>query len=286
MTDRYAVFGNPIAHSKSPQIHALFAQQTQQDMRYDRQLVEPGNFSADTSAFFAGGGKGLNITVPFKLDAYAFANTLTPRAQQAAAVNTLARQEDGSVLGDNTDGVGLVSDIMANLDWQLRDKKILLLGAGGAVRGVLGPLLLQQPQCVVVANRTAQKAIELAEAFATRGSAPPGLVSQGSVRGCGYEQLGCEQFDIVINGTSASLAGDLPPLSAGLLADGACCYDMMYGAKPTVFMQWAQQHGAAKVADGLGMLVEQAAEAFLLWRGVRPKTKNAIAELRVAIAKA
>jgi len=273
MTDLYAVFGNPIAHSKSPQIHALFAQQTQQDLHYDRQLVEPGNFAAAAKAFFAAGGKGLNITVPFKLDAYAFANALTPRAQLAAAVNTLALQKDGSVLGDNTDGAGLLRDISVNLGWQLRGRKILVLGAGGAVRGVLEPLLSLQPQYIVIANRTPSKAIELAKAFST----------QNDISGCGYEQLGAAQFDIVINGTSASLAGDLPPLPENLLAPDACCYDMMYGAKPTVFMQWATQHNAGQVADGLGMLVEQAAEAFALWRGVRPHTAGVIAQLRTAL---
>lgn len=279
MTDRYAVFGNPVAHSKSPQIHAAFAQQTQQDLHYDRQLVELGQFAVAAREFFEGGGKGLNITVPFKLDAYAFASQLTPRALQAGAVNTLARQPDGSILGDNTDGAGLVADITANLGWPVRGKKILLLGAGGAVRGVLGPLLLQQylqvpPQQMVIANRTAQKAVELAAAFR----------AQGDICGCGYDQLGDAQFDIVINGTSASLAGDLPPLPANLLAADACCYDMMYGATPTVFMQWAAQHGAAHIADGLGMLVEQAAEAFFVWRGVRPRTQTVMQQLRAQLA--
>lgn len=279
MTDRYAVFGNPIAHSRSPQIHALFARQTQQDMHYDRQLVDIGNFSTAAAAFFSSGGKGLNITVPFKLDAYAFADALTLRAQQAQAVNTLATQKDGSILGDNTDGVGLVADITQNLGWTLRGKSILVLGAGGAVRGVLGPLLSQQPQALVIANRTPSKAHELAEAFATIAS------TRQKIRGCGYEGLGDAQFDIVINGTSASLAGDLPPLPANLLAPVACCYDMMYGAEPTVFMRWARQHNAAHIADGLGMLVEQAAESFALWRGLRPNTAGVIAELRAAISK-
>jgi len=285
MTDLYAVFGNPIAHSKSPQIHAAFAKQTQQDLHYGRQLVAAENFVVDAKAFFDVGGKGLNITVPFKLDAYAFADKLTSRAQQAQAVNTLALQKDGLILGDNTDGAGLLNDIAVNLGWQLRDKKILVLGAGGAVRGVLAPLLSQLPQCLTIANRTASKAIELADAFSTPHFAARHFVSQEGLRGCGYQQLGDVQFDIVINGTSASLAGDLPPLPENLLAANACCYDMMYGAKPTVFLQWVRQHGAAQVADGLGMLVEQAAEAFQLWRGVRPQTADVIAELRAAISK-
>ena len=271
MTDRYAVFGNPIAHSKSPQIHAAFAAQTQQDMCYERQLVEIGDFDNAARGFFEHGGKGLNITVPFKLDAYAFASRLTERAQQAGAVNTLALRQDGSILGDNTDGIGLVTDIVENLGWKMSARRVLVLGAGGAVRGVLGPLQNQHPAALVVANRTEAKAQELAALFG------------GSVKGCGFDALAGQSFDIVINGTSASLAGDLPPLPDTLLAPGACCYDMMYGARPTVFMQWAQQHGAASIADGLGMLVQQAAEAFFLWRGVRPQTAPVIAQLRAQL---
>jgi len=272
MTDRYAVFGNPIAPSKSPQIHAAFAAQAQQNMIYERQQVEIGQFNPAAREFFDNGGKGLNITVPFKLDAYAFASQLTERAQQAGAVNTLALQLDGNILGDNTDGVGLVTDIVDNLGWQLSNRKILLLGAGGAVRGVLGPLLAQKPASIVVANRTALKAQELATLFGN------------NIKACGFDALVGESFDIVINGTSASLAGDLPPLPANLLNTGACCYDMMYGAKPTVFMTWAQQYGASSVADGLGMLVQQAAEAFYVWRGVRPQTTPVIAQLRAQLA--
>lgn len=273
MTDRYAVFGNPVAHSRSPDIHARFAHQTGQDISYGRQLVEIGGFKGAADVFFAGGGKGLNITLPFKLDALAYARQLTPRARLAGAVNTLAMQVDGVVLGDNTDGVGMVRDITANLGWQLEGKRVLVLGAGGAVRGVLEPLLAEAAKSITIANRTPGKARNVAEAFA----------EIGTVKGCGYEELAGSQFDLIINGTSASLAGDLPPLSENLLAPGACCYDMMYGREPTVFMAWAESHGAAAVADGLGMLVEQAAESFLLWRGVRPDTGAVIAVLRASL---
>jgi shikimate dehydrogenase len=271
MTDRYAVFGNPIAHSKSPDIHRQFAAQTAQQMSYSRQLVAEDQFAQAAAEFFASGGLGLNITVPFKLDAYRFANHLTERAQLAGAVNTLAKQ-DQIIIGDNTDGHGLINDISSNLHWQIKGKKVLLLGAGGAVRGVLGPLLEQQPAQVLIANRTVEKAQQLAVKFADR----------GELLACGFEQLqpGQEPFDMVINGTSASLAGELPPLPQTLLAEKACCYDMMYGPQPTVFMDWSKANGAHQVADGLGMLVEQAAESFYLWRGLRPETGPVIASLR------
>ncbi len=269
MTDQYAVFGNPINHSKSPGIHRQFAEQTGQDMHYAKQLVDENAFEASAEAFFAQGGKGLNITVPFKLDAFSFADDTTPRAQRAGAVNTLALQTDGSILGDNTDGIGMVHD-MHNLGWQLHGKRILVLGAGGAVRGVLQPLLAEQPQQIVIANRTFAKAQALELQFH----------DLGDVRALTYEQLAGEQFDLVINGTSASLAGDLPPLPANLLAANACCYDMMYGAEPTVFMTWASQQGASAVADGLGMLVGQAAEAFYLWRHIRPEVIPVITAMR------
>lgn len=271
--DHYAVFGNPIAHSKSPEIHRTFAELTGEAVVYEKQLVEVDGFEAAAEQFFKT-GKGLNITVPFKLDAYSFAARLTERARRAGAVNTLALQDDGTVLGDNTDGFGMVSDILDNLKWDIKDKKILVLGAGGAVRGILQPLLAENPKALVIANRTVEKAKQLAKAFA----------DIGAVEGCGFEHLVNFQFDIVINGTSASLSGDLPPLPEKLLAENACCYDMMYGAEPTVFMQWAENHGAAKIADGLGMLVGQAAESFKLWRGVKPDVAPVIAKQRKALA--
>ena len=275
MTDKYAVFGNPIDHSKSPDIHRQFAEQTGQFLSYEKQLVDPQGFEAAADAFFAGGGKGLNITVPFKQDAYAYVARTTPRARRAGAVNTLCLEADGTILGDTTDGVGLVSDIKHNLRWQIRHKKVLILGAGGAVRGVLEPLLEEQPQHIIIANRTVDKALQLAKGFA----------EFGYLLGCGFDMLDEQQFDVIISGTSASLQGELPPLPDCLInADGSTvCYDMLYGAEPTPFMQWAAERGA-KVSDGLGMLVGQAAESFALWRGVRPETAPVISHLRTKLA--
>lgn len=275
MTDRYAVFGNPIAHSRSPTIHAAFAAQTGQDLHYDRQLVVPGGFAQAAAEFFAAGGRGLNVTVPFKEDAFRFTDRRTARAERARAVNTLAQERDGTVLGDNTDGAGLVRDLTANLGWSIANRRTLVLGAGGAARGVLAPLLAERPALLWIANRTAQKAVELARKFA----------DLGPTAGSGFAELaGAAPFDLVINATSASLAGELPPLPDALLAPGATAYDMMYGAEPTLFVAWAQHRGAGAVADGLGMLVEQAAEAFFLWRGVRPDTAPVIAAVRRELA--
>jgi len=274
MTDLYAVFGNPTNHSKSPAIHRQFADQTSQDMNYSKQLVDEGQFEAAAKAFFEQGGKGLNITVPFKLDAYRFANKLSPRAERAGAVNTLAILSDGQILGDNTDGIGMVHD-MHNLGWQIEGKRVLILGAGGAVRGVLQPLLAENPAEVVIVNRTFTKADELAKSFH----------DLGNIKALTYEKLAEESFDIVVNGTSASLQGELPPLPNGLLAPDASCYDMMYGAEPTVFLLWAKQHGAVQVADGLGMLVGQAAEAFYLWRQIRPEVVPVITAMRRQMAE-
>jgi len=275
MTDKYAVFGNPIDHSKSPEIHRQFAEETGQALSYEKQLVDPQGFEAAADAFFAGGGKGLNITVPFKQDAYAYVARTTSRARRAGAVNTLSKEADGTILGDTTDGVGLVTDIKHNLGWQIRHKKVLILGAGGAVRGVLEPLLEEQPQHIIIANRTVDKALQLAKGFA----------EFGYLLGCGFDMLDEQQFDVIINGTSASLQGELPPLPECLInADGSTvCYDMLYGAEPTPFMQWASERGA-KVSDGLGMLVGQAAESFALWRGVRPQTAPVISSLRAKLA--
>lgn len=275
--DRYAVFGNPIAHSKSPQIHTLFAQQTQQDMVYESQLVATADFLRDTRAFFANGGCGLNITVPFKLDAYAFANTLTERAQQAGAVNTLKKLSDGNTLGDNTDGAGLLRDMTHNLGWSLTGKRILLLGAGGAVRGVIAPLLAAQPQRVVVANRTLATAEALVQLF----NAEKSTQDRKTLRASSLH-IHARPFDVVINGTSASLGGESLSLDPAILASNARCYDMMYGKTLTPFLQWAAQHHAT-CADGLGMLVEQAAESFLLWRGMRPETAPVLAALRASL---
>lgn len=271
--DRYAVFGNPIKHSRSPQIHAAFAEQTGQRLTYRAQLIELDHFAEIAREFFAGGGKGCNVTVPFKLDAYAFADELSGRARRAGAVNTLALQNDGSIYGDNTDGVGLVRDIEQNLAWEIHDKRVLVIGAGGAVRGILEPLLRRHPVHVAIANRTLEKAEQLAREFA----------DLGAVSANAFDALNEGQFDLIINGTSTGLHGESLNLPASLLARDCCCYDLSYGAQPTPFMRWAASEAAWAVADGLGMLVEQAAEAFCIWRGVRPQTRPVIDMLRASL---
>ena len=273
MTDLYAVFGNPITHSKSPAIHASFAASTQQDMQYTKQCVALDGFDCAAKAFFEGEGKGLNITVPFKLEAYEFADQLSKRARQAGAVNTLIKQTDGSILGDNTDGFGIMRDISQNMQWPIKDKTVVVLGAGGAVRGILGPLLLEQPAKVFIANRTVEKAQQLATAFSR----------EGNVEGLGFDQLPHHSVDIIINGTSASLAGDLPPVPDAIIGSNTQCYDMMYGSDDTVFMRWASNLGARATSDGLGMLVEQAAESFRCWRGILPGTQVVIQKIRESL---
>lgn len=258
--DHYAVFGNPIAHSKSPVIHRLFAQQTGQKMSYEPILAPLDNFTEAINVFFET-GMGCNITVPFKEQAFRLATQLTPRAQLAGAVNTLKKLEDGSLLGDNTDGIGIVRDLK-NTGITLQGKTILLLGAGGAARGVIGPLLEEQPQHLLLANRTIEKAETLVELTA----------HLGKISAHSYESLS-EPVDLIINATSASLGNELPNITSRLIKPKqTICYDMMYSKQPTVFCQWAEQHNAAKVIDGLGMLIEQAAESFFIWRGVHPKT--------------
>ncbi|MCK9397586.1 MAG: shikimate dehydrogenase [Methylobacter sp.] len=266
LTDRYAVFGHPIKHSKSPRIHRLFAEQTGQTLEYSAQEVPAEQFRASVAAFFAQGGKGLNCTVPLKELAWSYADHKTERARLSKAVNTLALQPDGSILGDNTDGIGLLTDLMTNHAVTLSGIRILILGAGGASRGIIAPILEQSPQTLVIANRTIDKAVKLADEFHDK----------GSVTGCGFDDLANRQFDLILNATSASLSGQLPPLPADLLATGGVCYDLAYGNEPTAFVRWGQDNHAAKSLDGLGMLVEQAAEAFFIWRGVRPKTRPVI----------
>ena len=268
MTDRYAVIGNPVAHTLSPRIHAAFAQQTSEDIEYGMILAPIGEFASTAERFRAEGGRGLNVTVPFKLDAFAFANRLTERAQSAGAVNTL-KFENGRALGDNTDGAGLVADI-TRLGIAIVGKRILLMGAGGAARGVVLPLLDQKPALVAIANRTVPKAVALAEHWARR----------GPIRGGSYLDFSDASFDVIINATSASLHGDVPPLPDRTFATATLAYDMVYGERPTPFLAAAKAHGVAHVADGLGMLIEQAAESFYLWRGVRPQTASIIAMLR------
>jgi len=273
MTDRYAVIGNPIAHSKSPQIHAAFARLTFQDLTYEAILAPLDGFERAVRDFAAAGGRGMNVTVPFKLEAHALAGTCSPRAEAAQAVNTLIFSGNG-IQGDNTDGVGLVADLVHNLACPIAGMRILLLGAGGAARGVLLPLLEQQPAQLHLANRTADKARSLRDEFVARAGACP-------LEAGGFDELAGGQFDLVINATAASLADEAPPLPAGLYAPGSLAYDMVYGGE-TPFMAAARAQGAARQADGLGMLVEQAAESFFLWRGVRPPTAPVLAQLRGA----
>lgn len=272
--DRYAVFGNPIKQSRSPTIHGLFSQQCSQEMQYRAVRVELDGFEDAASGFFTSGGRGLNVTVPFKGDAYQFADRLSPRASRAQAVNILSRAEDGAIEGDNTDGIGLVRDMVVNLGWALYGKRVLLVGAGGAARGVLEPVLAEKPEALVVVNRTAERAAALAEAFG----------ALGPVAGGGYETLADQSFDVVINATSAGLTGELPSLPSTILNERSCCYDMVYGPEPTPFMRWSAQHAAWAVSDGLGMLVEQAAESFYIWRKQRPETRPVIHQLRETMA--
>ncbi len=267
---RFAVMGNPVAHSKSPFIHKQFAHQFKHHLEYTAIQVDVGGLAQAVGQFRASGGNGLNITLPFKIDAFRLADNLSDRAQTAQAVNTLRFDPDGSVFGDNTDGAGLVHDLVHNLGVPIKDKQVLILGAGGAVRGVLAPMLKHNPARLLIANRTVAKAKELVREFATH----------GKVEVCGFEDLRGKHFDILINGTAASLEGEVPPLPETIFTRGALAYDMMYADKPTPFMDWAALHGAHKVEDGFGMLVEQAAESYFVWNGVRPETKSVIAALR------
>lgn len=267
--DRYAVFGNPIEHSKSPFIHTLFAEQTGQQLIYTAELVEAGGFNQAVTRFAENGGKGLNITVPFKQDAWQLATQRSQRAQRAGAVNTLVIRGTGEYFGDNTDGIGLVRDLVNNHNLRLEGKAILIIGAGGAVRGVIEPLLAGKPAALTIANRTKEKALQLAKDFS----------DLGSIKACGLDEFGTSSYDIIINGTSASLSGELPALPATLITKNTFCYDMMYAIEPTPFMRWARQHGAKHVVDGKGMLVEQAAESFRLWRGCEPETAPVIEAL-------
>lgn len=271
MSDHYCLFGNPVGHSKSPAIHAAFAAQCGQDLRYEAILAPADGFAASVRRFVAAGGRGANVTVPFKEEAFRLANRLTSRAELAGAVNTLLF-EGREILGDNTDGAGLLRDLTVNLAFPTRGKRVLLLGAGGAARGVVGPLLDARPAALVIANRTATRARDLAQRFA----------AVASPLGCGYPDLADCCFDLVINATSASLAGALPPLPPGIFAPDSLAYDMMYGDRETPFLAFARGLGVSRLADGLGMLVEQAAEAFELWRGVRPDSVPVMAMLRGA----
>ncbi|MCE0493682.1 shikimate dehydrogenase [Vibrio salinus] len=268
LLDRYAVFGNPISHSKSPYIHTLFARQTSQHMEYTAELAPIGKFKETMDHFFSTGGRGCNVTVPFKEEAYQFANLLTERARLAGAVNTLKKLDDGGILGDNTDGEGLVQDLLLH-QVPLLDAKVLIIGAGGAARGVIKPLLDQKPQSITITNRTFSKAEQVASLFD----------DFGEVDAVPLDEI-CSGYDVIINSTSASLNGELPDISTAIFTERSVSYDMMYGKGLTVFNHWAVENGCANAYDGLGMLVGQAAESYLLWRGYRPGTKQVLRELR------
>jgi shikimate dehydrogenase len=276
-TDRYAVIGHGISYSRSPQIHAWFAQQCGQSLVYGLIDTPPESFAAGVRTFVADGGLGLNVTVPFKQQALALADTASARAREAGAVNTLAVQPGGSLLGDNTDGAGLVRDLVANLRCELAGTRVLLLGAGGAARGVIAPLLRAGLAHLQVANRTAARAVELARLFAPLG--PVTALADIAAAGSGSAQP-AGAWDLILNATSASHGGELPAIPAGAVGTHTLCYDMGYAQRDTVFQQWARAAGAGRVANGLGMLVEQAAESFLVWRGVRPDTAPVLARLR------
>ncbi|MCM2678053.1 shikimate dehydrogenase [Echinimonas agarilytica] len=267
--DQYAVFGHPIKQSKSPFIHRLFAEQTQQQLEYG--AIEPAEdgFVEAATAFFNNGGKGCNITMPFKLDAYHFATQLTERARMAGAVNTLKVLDDGGILGDNTDGAGLVADLLLN-HVALEGKRVLMIGAGGAARGTLLPLLEQNVVMLQIVNRTTSKAQDLVDLFP----------NHQNIEATTFDALeAAEPFDVIINSTSASMSGELPPIPTSIINQYSSVYDMVYRQEPTVFINWAKQQGAAKGIDGLGMLVAQAAESFAVWRGIRPSMRQVLREL-------
>ncbi len=269
MKDLYAVIGTPIQHSKSPQIHQAFAEQTGEEIHYDRILGQPERLPLYIKTFREMRGLGLNVTVPLKEEAFQLANERSDRAERAGAVNTLILLEDGRLQGDNTDGIGLVRDLALNNGFNFKGKRVLILGAGGAVRGVVQPLMEQGIGEMVIANRTLSKAETVATLFA----------DLGSIKSCALDAITGE-FDLIINGTAAGLSGALPAIPDGILAKGGWCYDMVYGDKPTAFVKWSKEQGATKSLDGLGMLVEQAAESFYLWRDVRPETAPVIQMLR------
>jgi len=267
--DQYCVFGNPIEHSRSPFIHHAFAKQTNQNIEYQKKLVALDDFSSTVAAFIKQDGRGANITVPFKEQALALADELSERARLAGAVNTLPFK-NGKVFGDNTDGEGLVQDLIRN-KVSLSKSKILLLGAGGAAKGVLLPLLAQNPDSITIANRTLSKAELLCQHF-----------SDSRVAASSFLDVADKQFDLIINATSASLSGGLPAISETVINNTVTCYDMVYGKEETPFLKWAKKQGAAKIIDGLGMLVGQAAVSFSIWRGVSPETLPVIDELRAS----
>ena len=269
--DRYALMGHPVGHSWSPFIHGLFARATQQNIQYRLIDVPPERFRSEAVQFFLEGGRGLNVTIPHKRAAAELVNELSTRAERAQAVNTILPSADGELIGDNTDGIGLVTDLVQNLGITLIDKRVLLLGAGGATRGVLGPLLDRRPAVLAIANRTVARGSALAAAFKDR----------GVIVATGFDDVEAKPFDVIINATSASLSGAVPPLASVAVGAHTVCYDMAYAKGETPFTRWALQRGARAAYRGWGMLVEQAAESFFVWRGIRPETR-AVLELLAA----
>lgn len=272
VNELYAVVGHPISHSKSPRIHSLFAEQTGEPVEYTAIQAPLDDFEGTVTTFFHRGGKGLNVTVPFKERAWRMARKRTQRAEKSGAANTLFLDSERLLTADNTDGAGLVTDLLCNHHLVLNGQRVLVLGAGGAVRGVLGPLLAERPKTLVIANRTPAKATELAVLFAEDAEAT-------DLSGCGFDEP-ATSFDLIINGTSASLQGERPPVSPAVIGPQTTVYDMMYGPEPTAFNRWALAAGARQAVDGLGMLIEQAAESFVMWRGIRPDTAPVMAALR------
>jgi shikimate dehydrogenase len=267
--DQYGVVGHPVAHSWSPFIHGMFAKATAQNLVYRLFDIAPDTFRRDALRLFASGVRGLNVTLPHKQAAAELVNELTPRAERAQAVNTIAFFKDTSLLGDNTDGLGLTADLERNLGISLANKRVLILGAGGAVRGVLGPLLERDLGELVIANRTPDRARKLAAEFA----------DLGLISACGFADIEGPPYDLIVNATSASLHGEMPAMPAGLVGEATVCYDMAYGRGPTPFTSWGKSLHAGRVTKGWGMLVEQAAESFLLWRGIRPDTQPVLQAL-------
>jgi shikimate dehydrogenase len=269
MTDAYGLFGYPVHHSWSPFIHGVFARQTGQDMCYRLYESPPERFRSDVVEFFSRGGYGLNVTLPHKQAAADIVNELTPRAERADAVNTIVRREE-RLIGDNTDGAGLLADLVGNMKLRWKSPRILLLGAGGAARGAVEALMSLKPRLMVVANRTEERALALAREFA----------ELGEIHGCEFSDLEHQRFDLIVNATSASLRGEVPLVPIDVVDSRTTCYDMAYGVGDTPFVAWARRLRAARAEQGWGMLVEQAAEAFALWRGVRPDTAPVLAVLR------
>jgi shikimate dehydrogenase len=267
--DQYGVVGHPVAHSWSPFIHGMFAKATAQNLVYRLFDIAPDNFRREALRLFASGVRGLNVTLPHKQAAAELVNELTPRAERAQAVNTIAFFKDTSLLGDNTDGLGLTADLERNLGISLANKRVLILGAGGAVRGVLGPLLERDLGELVIANRTPDRARKLAAEFA----------DLGLISACGFADIEGPPYDLIVNATSASLHGEMPALPPGLVSEETVCYDMAYGRGPTPFTSWGESLHAGRITKGWGMLVEQAAESFLLWRGIRPDTQPVLQAL-------